>query len=177
MNEHLEGSGSYFFEVITITNDNNSTNQLRLHDMSSGTLTKLMLPGMTLPNANFQFSIDVYRSSSYSAYTTEGIRVFASADGEIEGATELAFIPRVYSASSDVIPAENEAGWYTYNLPIGMSGTCYIIIRGESKYGTATYMDNFAVTEIEMPTLSMNIVGHKGGVGNYSLIAFPFNSG
>ncbi len=177
VNEHLEGSGSYFFEVITITNDNNSTNQLRLHDMSSGTLTKLMLPGMTLPNANFQFSIDVYRSSSYSTYTTEGIRVFASADGEIEGATELAFIPRVYSASSDVIPAESEAGWYTYNLPIGMSGTCYIIIRGESKYGTATYMDNFAVTEIEMPTLSMDIVGHKGGVGNYSLIAFPFNSG
>ena len=151
VNEHLEGNGSYFFEVVSITNGDNSTNQLRLHDMSSGNLTKLVLPGMTLPNANFQFSIDVYRNNSYSTYTTEGIRVFASADGEIEGATELAFIPRVYSASSDVIPAENAADWYTYNLPIGMSGTCYIIIRGESKFGAATYMDNFEVKEVEIP--------------------------
>ncbi len=175
-NEHLEGNGSYFFEVISITNGDNSTNQLRLHDMSSGNLTKLMLPGMNLPNANFQFSIDVYRSSSYSTYTTEGIRVFASADGEIEGATELAFIPRVYSASSDVIPAENAAGWYTYNLPIGMSGTCYIIIRGESKFGTATYMDNFAVSEPSFTTTIIGYTQNENPKGGYYLIASPIGN-
>ena len=103
---------------------------------------------MSLNNANYQFSIDVYRSSGFLSKTTEGIRVFASADGEIEGATELAFIPRAYSTGNDVIPAEETNGWYTYNLPLGMSGTCYIILRGESQYGEATYIDNFIVSEI-----------------------------
>ena len=157
-NEHLAGTGSFFFEVYSGTNGNNSTNQLRLHDMSDGTMTKLMLPSMTLPSNNYQFTIDVYRSSSYTSKTGEGIRVFASADGEIEGATELAFIPRLYTVESGVIPAEETGDqWYTYSLPIGMSGTCYIILRGESQYGTATYMDNFAVEEIPAPVCSITL--------------------
>ena len=148
-NIHLAGSGEYFFEVYSGTQGTNSTKQLRLHDMSEGTMTKLRLPKMTLPSANYQFVIDVYRSSAYSEKTGEGIRVYASTNGEIEGATELAFIPRHYSVASGIIPAEATANlWYTYELPIPMSGTCYIILRGESQYGTATYMDNFSVEEI-----------------------------
>jgi len=97
--------------------------------------------------ANYEFSIDIYRSSSTynDNYPNEGIRVYASTDGEIEGATELAFIPRHYQVSNDVIPAEGATGWYTYELPIGMSGNCFIILRGESQYCTSTFMDNLTV--------------------------------
>ena len=146
VNEHIEGSGTYVFKVSTSSNEGNTTHQLQLPDMAGGTLTKLVLPEMTLP-ANYEFSIDIYRSSSTynDNYPNEGIRVYASTDGEIEGATELAFIPRHYQVSNDVIPAEGATGWYTYELPIGMSGTCYIILRGESQYCTSTFMDNLTV--------------------------------
>ena len=148
VNEHISGSGSYFFEVYSGTNGTNATKQLRLRDMSSGTMTKLMLPVMTLPGDDYLFSIDVYRNTSTANYG-EGIRVFVSTDGEIEGATELAFISRSYATSDgNLIPAESTSGWYTYELPIGISGTCYIILRGESQYGSSTYMDNFAVKQI-----------------------------
>ena len=142
-----EGGGTLsLFKVSTTTMGDNSTRKLQLPDMNIGTLTKLVLPEMDVP-ANYEFSIDIYRSSSTynDNYPNEGIRVYASTDGEIEGATELAFIPRQYTVSNDVIPAESAIGWYTYELPIGMSGTCYIILRGESQYCTATYMDNLTV--------------------------------
>ena len=146
VNEHIEGSGTYVFKVSTSSNEGNTTHQLQLPDMAGGTLTKLVLPEMTLP-ANYEFSIDIYRSSSTynDNYPNEGIRVYASTDGEIEGATELAFIPRHYQVSNDVIPAEGATGWYTYELPIGMSGNCFIILRGESQYCTSTFMDNLTV--------------------------------
>ena len=151
VNEHVDGSGSSIFRVNTSSQGGNATHQLQLPDMAIGTLTKLVLPEMNVPE-NYEFSIDIYRSSSTynDNYPNEGIRVYASTNGEIEGATELAFIPRQFAVSNDVIPAETEAGWYTYELPIGFSGTCYIILRGESQYCTSTYMDNFAVKA--MPT-------------------------
>ena len=146
VNEHIEGTGTYVFKVYTSNNAGNTTHQLQLPDMAGGTLTKLVLPEMTLP-ANYEFSLDIYRSNStYNNNNIyEGIRVYASTDGEIEGATELAFVPRQYNTGNDVIPAESATGWYTYELPIGMSGTCYIILRGESQYCTSTYMDNLTV--------------------------------
>jgi hypothetical protein len=152
VNEHIEGDGTNVFKVYTSAYNGNTTHMLQLPDMTAGTLTKLVLPEMNVPE-NYEFSIDIYRSSNTyqsNPYELEGIRVYASTDGEIEGATELAFIPRHYTVSNDVIPAESATGWYTYELPIGMSGTCYIILRGESQYCTATYMDNLAVKA--MPT-------------------------
>ena len=145
VNEHISGNGTSIFKVYTYTNGSNSTHQLQLPDMSSGTMTKLMLPEFNFGGVAHQFVLDVYRNDSYSSYTGEGVRVFVSTNGEIEGATELAFIPRVYSVESGVIPAESASGWYTYELDIPLTGTCYIILRGESKYGSATYMDNFIV--------------------------------
>ena len=147
-NEHIAGSSSNVFNVTTGTNGSNSTHQLQLPDMSDGNMVKLALPLMTLPNENYIFGIDVYRNNSYSSKTDEGVRVYASTNGEIDGATELAFIPRVYSATGTSVPAEGATGWYSYKFNIPFSGNCYIILRGESKYGTATYMDNFVVREI-----------------------------
>ena len=153
VNEHVSGNGNSIFKIYTSSNGDNSTHQLQLPDQSSGTMTKLILPEMSLPANNYLFSMDVYRTSSYVSTTGEGIRVFASATGQIDGATELAFIPRVYSVENEVIPAESIGNmWYTYELPINMSGTCYIILRGENQYGQSTYMDNFIVKE--MPSCS-----------------------
>ena len=153
VNEHISGSGTSVFKVYTSTNGSNSTHQLQLPDMSSGTMTKLVLPEMTLPGNNYLFSIDVYRNTNSTSYQEEGIRVYASTDGEIEGATELAFISRNYTVTdNNLIPAESASGWYTYELPIGISGTCHIILRGESKYGASTYMDNFIVKELVVVT-------------------------
>ena len=149
VNEHISGEGNSLFTVLSSTIGDNGTQKLHLPDQKAGTLTKLRLPAMTLPDNGYEFAIDVYRSSrTYgNNYQTEGIRVYVSANGEIEGATELAFIPRHYQVSNQVIPAENAEGWYNYELPIPMSGHCYIILRGESQYSTATYMDNLAVKE------------------------------
>jgi hypothetical protein len=150
VNEHISGDGTRLFQVSSYSSTTgNTTKKLVLPDQSDGTMTKLCLPAMTLPNANYQFVIDVYRSNNYSDKTGEGIRVFVSTDGEINGASELAFIPRYFEVESGIIPAELTGNqWYTYELPIGISGTCYIILRGENQYGTSTYMDNFAVEEI-----------------------------
>lgn len=149
-NEHISGNSTKLFKVYSSANGTNSTNQLGLPDQASGTLTKLRLPEMTLPNNNYAFSIDVYRSNKFLD-KADGIRVFVSTDGEIDGATELAFIPRPYSMGNDIIPAEAIGDtWYTYELPIGISGTCYIILRGENQYGTNTYMDNFIVRPTNM---------------------------
>ena len=152
VNEHIEGTGTYFFEVYSSTTatGGNSTKMLRLHDMYAGTMTKLVLPEMNIPTGvNHQFILDVYRNVSGTSYPEEGIRVFASTDGEIEGATEMAFISRNCTVSdNNLIPSEETTGWYTYELPIPITGTCFIILRGESKFGSATYMDNFIVREI-----------------------------
>ena len=172
INEHITGSGTQVFKIHTSTMGDNSTPKLQLPDMYSGTMTKLVLPFMDLPDDEYQFVLDVYRNNSYNTYTTEGIRVFASTNGEIEGATELAFIPRVYSVASGEIPAESAEGWYTYDMPIGMSGYCYIILCGESKYGAATYMDNFVVEPIppcHLPThITVTDVMSDGFEVNYT---------
>ena len=145
VNEHIEGTGAYFFEVYSGTNGTNSTKQVRLRDMDSGTKTKLMLPPMDFGGVAYQFSLDVFRNATGTNYG-EGVRVYASTDGNIEGATELAFISRSYQTSDgNLIPAESASGWYRYELILPHTGTCYIILRGESQYGSSTYMDNFRV--------------------------------
>lgn len=151
VNEHISGSGTNIFKVYTSTNGTNSTHQLQLPDQSAGTLTKLRLPQMNLPSAGYQFVLDIYRTTNtYSTndHLAEGVHVYVSTNGEIEGATELAFVPRHIAGSNSLIPSEQSAGWYTYEIPIGVSGNCYIILCGVNQYVTSTYMDNFVVEQI-----------------------------
>ena len=153
VNERIvDGSGSgtlSIFKIVTSTQGGNTTPMLQLPDMPAGSRTKLVLPQMNFPNANYMFSIDVYRNATGTSHTVEGVRIFASTDGEITGATQIAFISRNHTVTdSSYIPAEAEAGWYTYELPIGINGNGYVIIQGESNYGQATYMDSFIVKEI-----------------------------
>lgn len=167
-NEAISGSMTKLFEVSTYNSSyyyGNNTKQLRLPDQSNGNRIKLCLPEMYLPSNNYQFSIDVYRNASGFSYTSEGVRVFASTDGSIDNATELGFLYRNYTRSDGgVVNAEASPGWYTYEFPIPYSGNCYIILRGESQYGSATYMDNFRVEPTLCPvptnlTLTLNSDG------------------
>jgi hypothetical protein len=137
-------------------------------------MTKLVLPGFEIPSGtNYQFSLDVYRNSSTSNYG-EGIRVFASTDGEIEGATELAFISRSYATAytiggNIIIPAESASGWYSYELPIGFDGVCYIILRGESLFGSSTFMDNFAIEPVPTCHRPRNLAYTPASLTNHSV--------
>ena len=147
VNEHVSGSGSYIFSV-NASQDGNTTRHLKLTDQDAGTETMLRLPEMNLPDNNYQFVIDIDRTSNTwqsNPYELEGIYVYVSTDGNLEGATELAFIPRHYQVSNSLIPAEETTGWYTYEIPIGISGNCYIILKGVNQYVTSIYVDNFKV--------------------------------
>ena len=169
-NEHISGAGTYLFQISSYSSTTgNTTKKLVLPDMTSGTMTKLCLPGFMIPTGtNYQFALDIYRNTS--DYPTEGIRIYASTNGEIEGATELAFISRNYTvASGTVIPAENATGWYSYEIPIPFDGICYIILRGESQYGSSTYMDNFAIEPVPTCHRPRNLAYTPASLTNHSV--------
>ena len=149
-NEHISGTGTQLFKIYTTSVGDNATHKLQLPDQAEGTLTELKLPTMILPDSNYQLVMDVYRSNStYNAQNIyEGVRIFVSTNGELAGAREITFVPRQYNTSSSKIPAETAVGWYTYELPLGVSGQCNIILQGENQYCTSTYMDNFRVEAI-----------------------------
>lgn len=168
VNENI-GDGDYIYKVVTEIIGTNSTKLLKLTDQDAGTETKLRLPEMNLPNNAYQFVIDVYRNTNtyqQNPYELEGVYVYVSTDGNIEGATELAFIPRHREVSNAVIPAEANDGWFTYELPIGISGNCYIILKGVNQYITSIYMDNLTVEEI--PSCARPTELAKSEVTNHS---------
>jgi len=148
INEHISGAGNKLFELnaYCATGDNNATNKLRLPDQTSGTITRLTLPEMNIPSTGYQFELDIFRNVGSTSYPQEGIRIFAAHGNDT---IELAFISRNYTVADAAhgIPAETASGWYTYELviPDTCIGLCNIILQGESKYGSHTYMDNFKV--------------------------------
>jgi len=146
VNERIvDGTGSGTLSVFQVEN-----NTLKLPDMPNGTRTKLVLPDMMIPTgASYRFVISVNRNASGTTHPQEGVRVFASQNGEIEGAEELGFLYRNCSQTDGgVVTAETTTGWYTYEFAIPFDGPCNIILRGESTYGSATYMDDLKVSEI-----------------------------
>lgn len=173
-NQHLSGSGSYLFYIYqsSYATSGNYTKQIVLPDMSSGTMTLLSLPAMEIDRANaYAFRMDVYRNSSYPTYTEEGVRIFASSKETFDNtAVELGFIPRVYSVSNAKVQAEDADGWYTYDFDIPMAGDVYIFVRGESKYGAATYMDNYEV--FRLPTCRVVTDIHANVSDTSAIISF-----
>lgn len=147
-NEHTYSvsSATSIFSITSSANGGNATKQLYLPDMKEGNKTMLVLPVMQIPAANeYEFKLDVFRNAT--SYATEGIRVYVSPTDTISAdAVELAFISRNYAVTDSVnVPAEAVSDWYTYSFNIPMSGVCYIILQGESQWGSATYLDNFVV--------------------------------
>ncbi|MBO4690343.1 MAG: fibronectin type III domain-containing protein [Paludibacteraceae bacterium] len=152
INIHTASTSTYnYYYISTSTNGTNSTKQLCLPDMQSGNITLLATPIMTISEANaYEFQLDVYRNASGTSYPTEGVRIYASLSDTIDAtAVELAFISRNKDqANGTVVPAESTIGWYTYKMTIPLQGDVRILIQGESKYGSSTYMDNFVVRQI-----------------------------
>ena len=144
-NEHTAGSATTKFSVTTTTYGDNATKKLYTASMAAGNVARLSLPEMVFPNANYEFLISVWRNSTNATKVNEGLRILAS-DGNSE--TELAFIPRVVSAAGLNAPAEDADGWYTYELPLGISGLCRVIVQAEGEGGGAIYMDDFKVRQI-----------------------------
>ena len=146
-NVHISGNGSSLFSVSSSSQGGNSTNKLQLPDMSSGTMTKLSLPPMQFEDGTaYLFSIDVYRNTT--SYPNEGVRIFVNDTNDFEGAAELGFLHRNYQQTDGrVVTAESASGWYTYEflIPDTIESPVYIILRGESSYGSSTYMDNLSV--------------------------------
>ena len=149
INEHLAGSGTRVFEVTTSSMGGNNSKKLMLPDMSSGTMTLLSLPLMAFDSTYlYELSFSVYRSASYSSYTDEGVRIYLGENPAIDAtAQEIVFVPREPNVEvPGLIPAESGSGWYTYNFTFRASGEKNFILRGESKYGASTYLDDFVVS-------------------------------
>ena len=150
-NEHISGGGSKLFQIAAASSASADSKVANLPDMTSGTITDLTLPDMEIHAENaYEFLIDVYRNTNSSSYAGEGLRIFAVKGTD---STELGFISRNYTQSSTidekvVVPAESASGWYTYNFTIPYAGTVNIVVRGESKFGSATYFDNLVVREL-----------------------------
>lgn len=150
-NEHISGSGTYLFQVAAGSNASATTNVGKLPDMSSGTITELSLPEMAIPAINaYEFFISVYRNATGTNYPEEGLRILVAQGANT---TELGFIARNITTTDtinqqEVVPAESAAGWYRYNFTIPVAGNVNIIVRGESKFGSATYFDDLLIREI-----------------------------
>lgn len=142
-NEHISGTGSSLFQVSSSTNGSNTTKQLQLPDMSTNTITRLSLPVIEIPAANaYAFKMKLYRNTNSTSYSGEGVRIYASyATGEVE----LGFISRNWTVANDIVPAETAQGWYEYEFTLPAAGDCRIILQGESKYGSSTFMDDLEV--------------------------------
>ncbi len=179
-NVHISGGGTSLFSVSAPSQGDNSTNMLRLPDMTSGTMTKLTLPAMQFNDGTlYLFSIDVYRNTT--SYPNEGVRVFVNDTNDFEGAAELGFLHRNYTVSDGgIVSAESASGWYTYEflIPDTIASPVYIILRGESSYGNATYMDNFVVKEAPscMHPVSVTATGITSTSATLT-IADPSNAG
>jgi len=149
----VEGTGTatltgYCFRTYssTVAKGSNATTLLQLPDMRSGEQTMLVLPQMSNTDG-LQFSFDIYRESA-TTYPEEGIRVFYALNDTLDStAVELGFVSRNYATADAAhgIAAESAYGWYTYTFDIPTTGNVYIILRGENRYGSSTFMDNFKV--------------------------------
>ena len=187
INEHISGDGAKIFQVAD-GQSTDTTHTLQLPDMSAGTQTMLVLPAMNIPEANaYQFRMNILRNAS-GTYKAEGIRVFMSTRPEIDStATEMGFISRNREVADTVhgIPAEPETGWYLYEFTIPMAGEMYIILRGESQYGSSTYMDDLMVRQIPSCTKPLDLTvaplvttataTWTGNAANYIVVVYDDN--
>ena len=143
------GTSGKGFQISSSTMSGNATNKLYLPDMPAGEMTQLTLPVMygTAAPGQYELVIDVLRNGSGSK--NEGLHIYASPDGSMAKAVEMAFIYRYFSMADSAhnIPAESASDWYTYELTIPISGYFHIIIMGESQWGSATYADNIIIRQ------------------------------
>lgn len=155
------GTGSYgpnypdgAWARYTYNQDGNNTPMAQLRDSREGSKHALVSPSFDFTyTGGYQLSVDFYRGYGDD---DEGVLILVGNNPAIDGTCDtLCFISNSYEATSNIggniIPVEEESGWYTYELPIlNRQGTNYIIFEGHSQYYTSSYMDNVIVRQ--MPT-------------------------
>lgn len=146
-NVHVDGTGANLYKTVASPGGTNTSMTLQLPDQKNTEVIMLALPQMNIPEANaYEFSLDIYRNATAASYLTEGVDIYVSATDTLDAsAQKLGFLPRNHTVANEVVTAEAAAGWYTYRMAIPMQGTCYIIIRSQSQWGSSTYMDNAQV--------------------------------
>ncbi len=164
----VSGSSSYY--VWGVYNYSNN-NMIRMNNywVQNGTAL-INTPTIVLPaEGAYQLSFDYAHNASCGAFavkvSTDNGTTFTELASYTQGSGTS------YSDPGDFTPV-------TISLANYAGESIILQFFANANYGNgAIFVDNVAVTEIEIATLTMDIVGHKGGLGNYSLIAFPFNSG
>ncbi|MCR5014841.1 MAG: fibronectin type III domain-containing protein [Bacteroidales bacterium] len=133
-----------------------SCRHLELDDTNlSGTnfFSQIAMPQMEIPaGEEYSLTFDVKRYAfihhvdMYLVASPEIVHVLPPDD--LNGATVLAQIPLDYDQSNDLIPAEETEGYYTYTVPITVTGTCYIsiVVSGLNTQLPFISMDNFKVS-------------------------------
>ncbi len=126
------------------------------------------------PAANLQWNISI-TDDGYTFYpngetetwlyctnSNNGVRVGTDANNVFVLDNESGYLKNV--ATSRYLGIYNSQDWRCYTNTTGnIAGQTFSFYKKKVEATTETY--------------TLNIVGHKGGKGNYSLIAFPFNSG
>jgi hypothetical protein len=126
------------------------------------------------PAANLQWNISI-TDDGYTFYpngetetwlyctnSNNGVRVGTDANNVFVLDNESGYLKNV--ATSRYLGIYNSQDWRCYTNTTGnIAGQTISFYKKKVEATTETY--------------TLNIVGHKGGKGNYSLIAFPFNSG
>ena len=153
------------------SNFHSGARSFQLRDMTSGAVSYLTSPGFTIDQPNvYQASIWVYRPSGTSS-VGEGLRLFASnSPDDVTGAQELGFINRCAgNAPVEVLESGTYGGWFKYTFPIAKTGVVYLIIQGESKYGSSTNFDDVAVELAPTCLVPGEIVGGTPTLNDYSI--------
>ena len=142
---HIAGSATALWTSYSAsaTSCHSGTRMMQLPDMQSGNITLLVAPVFSIANANqYQVSLWVKRTSSYSSKQNEGVKVWANSTPDTVGGTVLFHARRSITQT----PAVSTEGWYEYTGVIPLTGTVYIVMEGISEYGASTYIDDFSVS-------------------------------
>jgi hypothetical protein len=109
------------------------------------------------------FKFWMYRDNSYvtASYATEGVNIYVSPTNSVADGELLMFIPRG-TAFAPVAPAN---GWYEYYAPAPSGAFNYFIIEGVSAYGSNVFIDNVAIYDPHIITLTTGNSGGTAGAG------------
>ena len=119
------------------------------NSISSGGWSTLYSPLLDFPNDQYQISFWLFRDSADYLTNADRVELYVNSTASETGAALLGTVNRSYSLA----PIETSGGWYqyTFNLPAGMTGNNYVILKGISAYGRNIYVDDLAVESIGIP--------------------------
>lgn len=141
---HILGSASQVWGAYSASTSSthSGSRMMQYPDMQQGNSAILVSPAFSIAAPNqYQVSLWVKRTSSYSNKANEGVKVWASTTPDTVGGTLLFHARR----STTQPPAVSSDGWYEYTATIPLDGVVYIVMQGISEYGAATFVDDFSV--------------------------------